>query len=145
MNESQNQAGLTGALAVIGATPGALSLFKGGEAGGIELPKPFSNKILLLEGICIAGTTHAKGIDEIARTVAVDDELTLVREADNYHDEWCVEVLSPSGEHMGYLPCDKNEVIARLMDGGKRVYAVVTDKQVLSGWNRIGIEVYLDD
>ena len=112
---------------------------------GISVPKPFSEPILLLEGIHVAGTGHVKGIEAIASCLAPNARLRLERDAANRYDSWAVRVLDGEGRRLGWLPVDRNEVIARLMDGGKSVYAKVTCVDRRDEWTRIGIEVFLDD
>ena len=41
-----------------------------------------------------------------------------VRDAGNLHDRWAIKVMH-EGKRLGFVPCDVNEILARLMDGGK--------------------------
>lgn len=67
------------------------------------------------------------------------DTLVLAHQEDNAFDPWAVEVRTLGGQILGYLPRLKNEVIARLIQGGKRLSARVVN------WDgkRMGIEVFL--
>ena len=112
---------------------------------GISVPKPFSEPILLLEQIHVAGTSHVKGIEAIASRLSRGMRLRLERDAANRYDSWAIRVLDGEGRRLGWLPADRNEVIARLMDGGKSVYAEVTCVDRRDEWTMIGIEVFLDD
>jgi hypothetical protein len=47
--------------------------------------------------------------------------------------------------NVGYIPRDKNEVIARLMDAGKQFFAVVAAKEWEGNWLRLEVKVYLKD
>ena len=132
-------------LALISNAAGGLVAFNDKEKGGLWLPKPFANRILLLEHLHVAGTTHIQGINDICENLAPGTELELKRDVGNAHDKWAVKVYAPDGRRMGFLPCDKNEVIARLMDGGKRCFAVVKGTEQRGKWSKIDIEVYLDD
>ena len=132
-------------LALISNAAGGLAAFNDKEKGGLGLPKPFANRILLLEHLHVAGTTHIQGINDICENLAPGTELELKRDVGNAHDKWAVKVYAPDGRRMGFLPCDKNEVIARLMDGGKRCFAVVKGTEQRGKWSKIDIEVYLDD
>ena len=132
-------------LALISSAAGGLAAFNDKKKGGLGLPKPFTNRILLLEHLHVAGTTHIQGINDICENLAPGTELELKRDVGNAHDKWAVKVYAPDGRRMGFLPCDKNEVIARLMDGGKRCFAVVKGTEQRGKWSKIDIEVYLDD
>ena len=54
-------------------------------------------------------------------------ELMLYRDADNEHDEWAIAVHLTEEDMLGYISRFKNETIARLMDAGTKVIAVVDD------------------
>jgi len=43
------------------------------------------------------------------------------------------------------VPVDVNEIPARLMDGGKRLYGEVTEVRLVGGWWRIAMGVWMDD
>ena len=130
-----------GAIAVIPAT--ALgSALEGGP--GLSIPMPFANRIVLLEDAHVAGTTFVKDIASIAEQPEVGQELVLERDTNNTQDAWAIRVLA-HGKQIGYVPADRNEVPARLMDGGKKLGATVTDKELLGNWHKIHMEVYLDD
>lgn len=47
------------------------------------------------------------------------DRLSLVRDAANPHDGWAVEVRDGADRRIGYVSCECNEFVARLIDGGK--------------------------
>ena len=131
----------TGALALV--LPTALGV--GGQGGaGLGVPVPFANRIVLLEDAYVAGTTHVHDIDRIAAALEAGQELALERDTANMHDAWAIRVLA-GDQKIGYVPADRNEVLARLMDGGKRLSATVTELEVLGSWHKIHMEVYLDD
>ena len=129
----------------------ALSLVASGALGGaaeagagLSIPVPFANRIVLLEDAHIAGTTHIRNIDELATGLESGYELELVRDTTNTQDAWAIRVLA-DGAKVGFIPADRNEVLARLMDGGKKLGATVTGKERLGNWHKIHMEVYLDD
>lgn len=138
MASTQQQAGT---IAVIPTT--ALGTALEGAAG-LSIPMPFANRIVLLEDAHVAGTMHVKGIDDIANGIHDGQELALERDTGNTQDAWAIRVLA-GGIRIGYVPAYRNEVLARLMDGGKRLGAVVTGKELLGSWHKIHMEVYLDD
>ena len=130
-----------GGLAVV---PGTALGFALEGTSGLSVPMPFSNRIVLLEDAHIAGTTHVKDIARIAEQIQEGQELVLERDTGNTQDAWAIRVLF-NGKKVGFVPADRNEVLARLMDGGKKLSATVTGKELLGSWHKIHMEVYLDD
>ncbi|MBR0405250.1 MAG: HIRAN domain-containing protein [Eggerthellaceae bacterium] len=106
---------------------------------------PFSQPILLFERARVAGTTNIRDIDFICEDIEPGAKLGLKRDADNRDDAFAVRVFSPKNELIGYVPADINEPIARLLDAGKHLYAVMTDHERYHAWNKVYFEVYLDD
>jgi len=49
------------------------------------------------------------------------------------------------GEKIGYIPRDKNEMMARLMDAGKWFFGKVQKKSWEGAWLKIDVEIYLED
>lgn len=131
-----------GALAVIGSG----GVLAAADAAGMPLsvPIPFQNKIVLIEHTRIAGTTHISGIDELAAQLEVGADLRLEREPTNMADEWAIKVFAGESR-IGYVPADCNEILARLMDGGKVLSGKLTGKQKVGNWNKLHMEVSLDD
>lgn len=66
-------------------------------------------------------------LDEFKEQYPIDAELKLVREVDNEHDEFAVQVFGKNDELLGYISKYKNETIARLMDAGKKLVIIVLD------------------
>ena len=52
-------------------------------------------------------------------------ELLLYREPENEYDEWAVSVYTKEDKQIGYVTRFKNEMMARLMDYGKKFFAYV--------------------
>ena len=44
-----------------------------------------------------------------------------------------------------YIPKDKNEVIARLMDTGKQFYATIQAKEYEGNWLKLEVQVVMKD
>lgn len=128
------------------ATIGAGGIIAAADAAGMPLsvPVPFQSKIVLLEDTRIAGTTHIHGIDAIVEKLTEGMELRLIREPDNLADRWAIRVLA-GDRRIGFVPADCNEVLARLMDGGKALSAKLTGKEKVGKWNKLHMEVSLDD
>ena len=108
------------------------------------IPMPFVKEIFLMS--ChVAGTSYREGIDEVAEDLKRDDLLVFKREADNPHDELAIMILNEKGEKLGYVPKQKNEVLARLMDAGKLVFGKVEGQGKVEEWLKIDIRTYMRD
>ena len=79
------------------------------------------------------------------RPLRKGDRLSLVRDAANPHDGWAVEVRDGADRRIGYVSCECNEFVARLIDGGKSVEGRLTDKEQIGSWTRLVMEVVLND
>ena len=115
--------------------------------GGRELAiaNPFANNIKIIECTRVANTSKMPRIDSIVKSLKVGDKLYLVREVGNLQDEYAVRIENKEHERLGYLPCDCNELIARMIDGDKIFYAEVLSFETVGPWHKIDIAVYLDD
>lgn len=112
--------------------------------GALSIPMPFESKIVLFESVRIAGTTHAPGIDAIMEQMPDGAKLTLVREPRNQADKWAIRV-EHNCKKIGYLPADRNELVARLMDGGKTIQAEMVESEQQGNWWKVYMEVSLVD
>lgn len=90
------------------------------DVSSLKLNKPFSQEIFLMNTY-IAGLQYVRGIKKMAQKLEVGEELKLVREPKNEHDELAILVKTQQGKKLGYIPRNNNEVIARLLDAGKRI------------------------
>lgn len=142
MDARDDFGGSIGALATIGA--GGIMSAADAAGASLSVPIPFLSKIVLIEDARVAGTTHIHGIDDIADKLEVGASLRLEREPGNLADPWAIKVYA-GRDHIGYVPADCNEVLARLMDGGKALSAKLTAKEKVGTWNKIHMEVSLDD
>ncbi|MDX2127411.1 MAG: HIRAN domain-containing protein [Chloroherpetonaceae bacterium] len=108
--------------------------------GKSPLPLPFTKEILLLETY-IAGTFHLENPDPetLSKTLRKNDRLKLIREQENLYDEFAIRVETERGEKVGYVPKKNNEVIARLMDCGKLIYATIDEFNFV--YERLSIEI----
>ncbi len=111
---------------------------------GISTPLPFSREILLLE-THIAGTSYLDDPEGLATRIKPNDLLSLKREPYNEYDANAILLFTQQGEKAGYLPRDKNEVIARLMDAGKICFALIIDFDFIDDWLCININVFMKD
>lgn len=114
--------------------------------GGGGVPMPFVQEIFLLE--CdIAGTGFVKDIEKKAAALNVDSIVKLVREPANKYDPMAIRIDNADGEKLGYVPRAQNEVISRLMDGGKILYGKVIEKDLSDHgpWVDITVGIYMKD
>lgn len=110
--------------------------------GGI--PLPFVKEIFLID--CrIAGTSHVEAIKEKTDTLTQGTLVAFQREPTNSYDPLAIQILNEKGEKIGYVPKDRNEVLAHLMDGGKLIFGKVETKKDVHGWISIKIKVYMRD
>lgn len=104
---------------------------------------PFARETMLMQ--ChVAGVSHhsAKENETSLHPGAI---LALKREPNNPHDGLAIMILSEAGQHLGYVPRAKNEVLARLMDAGKLLFARLESKAWQGEWLKITTQIYLRD
>lgn len=123
---------------LIKVNPGLLAALSNGGISINVMPK----EILVLE--CIVAGTSFRKLNEVEAALQSEVKLEVKREAKNGFDEWAVALVF-SKTKVGYIPRDKNEVIARLMDAGKQFFAVVAAKEWEGNWLRLEVKVYLKD
>ena len=108
------------------------------------LPLPYVKEIFLME--ChIAGTSYRENIKELAKELQEKDLLVFKRESNNQYDELAILIFDTKGQKLGYVPRDRNEVIARLMDAGKLIFGKLERKQWQNDWLKADIRVYMRD
>lgn len=112
--------------------------------GGIDLAKPFENKIYLID-VHIAGTSHIDNIHELEPELTEGRKIQFFREPDNKYDERAIVLRDEKGNKLGYIPRHSNEILSRLMDAGKLLYGKIRKKEIINDWIKITIQVYLDD
>ncbi|MDR1582736.1 MAG: HIRAN domain-containing protein [Prevotellaceae bacterium] len=101
-------------------------------------------EILSLECV-VAGTTYINNPYEIEKKLKKGQHLDLIREPDNKYDMFAIAIYNSNKEKLGYIPRDKNEMLARLMDAGKWFYAKIYDKTWEGSWLKIDLEIYLKE
>jgi hypothetical protein len=111
------------------------------QPGGTS--SPFAKEILLME-THVAGTGR-RCLRGIEPDLAEGDHLVLRRELENPHDVHAIIVLTGGGDKLGYLPRDRNEIPARLMDAGKLLFARLESKSWLGDWLQLSAHVILRD
>lgn len=101
--------------------------------------------ICMIQNSTIAGTRHVPGIAKIAEDLSVGDAVFFKRDPGNFFDEWAVGIYDIEGRRLGYLSCEHNEVVSRLMDGGKSILGRLRAKGRRDAWTKLEIEVILND
>ncbi len=112
--------------------------------GADKIPMPSSPEIFLLE--ChVAGTMHVEEIFRKTEQLGPGSALALLREPENPYDRKAILVLTPEGDKIGYIPRTENNILSRLMDAGKLLFARVEEKYDQEEWVDLEIRVYLRD
>ena len=145
MNSNAKQLTRRDFFGIAGAASAFIFALPGSTALAVEPQAPASEPIRLIPETHVAGTSHILGIAPLANALCADDRLTLEREPENPFDCWAIRVHDEQGNKLGFIPRAQNQVVARLMDGGKHVFAKVTGVELINRWFKIGIEVWLDD
>jgi hypothetical protein len=121
---------------LISISPGLLKLVQSG--GGDSF---LTRELTILE--CeIAGTSFQK-LDVIEPLLKEGDRFLLIREAENKYDKWAVAFYTIEKQKLGYLPKDKNEAIARLLDAGKTIFGALLSKKSHNNWLQLSVKIIL--
>jgi len=113
--------------------------------GKDELSLPFDREIFLIN-VHIAGTGHYDASRVVAR-LEQSQRLMLQRQPDNPHDQLAIEIRTPDGVKLGYVPRKHNPVLARLMDAGKILTATLAscEKEPHGAWVDMRVDIALQD
>ncbi|MFM7216412.1 MAG: HIRAN domain-containing protein [Bacteroidota bacterium] len=124
---------------LVKVSPGLLAFLQGKD-GSLA---PFARELVVLE--ChIAGTSYLE-LDKVEPGLKQGDKLLLLREPDNEHDRFAVVIFTAESQKLGYLPRNRNESVARLLDAGKLLFAVLESKEWQDEWLKLSIKVnYID-
>ena len=104
---------------------------------------PFEQDIMLAR-MHVAGTDYY-GAKNAAESFSAGDRFVLRREPENRHDKFAIEVLTQDGGKLGYIPRDRNEIPARLMDAGKHLFVQLETFKLRGSWLDISISLYMED
>jgi hypothetical protein len=72
-------------------------------------------------------------------------KLRFVREPDNKYDKLAILVKDQDNNKLGYVPREKNPILARLMDAGKLIYGTVKEINNDDSYINIEMEIFMDD
>jgi len=120
-----------------------LAVLNGGK-GLFDIGKPFSRQIYLISA-SIAGSYYVDNIDEIIEELKEGTKLQFFREPENKHDELAIVVKNQNNEKLGYVPRQKNPILARLMDAGKLIYGTVKKIENDDNYINIEMEIFMSD
>ena len=123
---------------IIKVNPGLIAAL---ASGGISIDV-FAKEIVVLE--CLVAGTSFRKLDKVDNELDKKVKLTMKREADNKFDNFAIALWFQQTK-VGYVPREKNEVIARLMDAGKEFYATIQAKEYEGNWMKLEIQVLLND
>ena len=90
-----------------------------------------TQSICVVENTTVAGTRHVAGMAEMAENYRPGDRFALVRDSGN--------------RRVGYVSCECNEFVGRLIDGGKSVDGRLVAREQVGSWCRLVMEVHLND
>jgi len=108
---------------------------------GLDMPKPFAKDVFLTE--CpVVGNTFGLTVDPL--TVAEGTRLKLLRDTRNRFDSNSIVIKDSKDNRLGFVPMDRNEILARLLEAGKDVYAVVSKCVTeLDGRVELTVKIYM--
>lgn len=113
------------------------------EAAQVRPQRP--EKICLIETTTVAGTRHVRDVRQRAEALGPGASLLFSRDGANPHDVFAVQVLDERGGFLGYLSCEFNEIVSRLMDGGRSVSGIVRSVGQVGSWTKVEMAVMLND
>ena len=99
---------------------------------------------ILLARMHVAGTAYYDA-EAVADCLRPGQRLALRRQPGNHYDALAIEVLGPEGHKLGYVPRQRNEMPARLIDAGRRLSARAESVVQQGNWLNIQMSLYLDD
>ena len=109
----------------------------------VEQKVSAQKRVCIIDGTSIAGTGRIEGINDIVSNIERGDRLQLIRDKDNYLDEWAIKIADNLGNRLGFISCDRNEILSRMMDAGFELEAIFDDSIERDGWTDVRIKVLL--
>ncbi|TXT22773.1 MAG: hypothetical protein FD134_2394 [Gallionellaceae bacterium] len=95
-----------------------------------------------LQRSAVAGFQYHDG-EKLWASLRIGDALTLAREADNVYDKRAVRV-DWHGRKLGYVPRLDNASVSHLLDSGVPLeIEIVSLRESVNPWDRIGLAVHL--
>ncbi|MFM8433456.1 MAG: HIRAN domain-containing protein [Bacteroidota bacterium] len=124
---------------IVKISPGLVAFLQGKDGTLM----PFAKELVVLE--CqIAGTSHLD-LEAVEPSLNIGDKFLLLREPENEFDRFAVAIYTAEKVKLGFLPMNRNESTARLLDAGKLLFAVLETKEWRDEWLKLSIKVnYID-
>ena len=91
---------------------------------------PFMKEIYLTRQIIVA-LRYQGGAKELLKDLKPGEKVSFLREPDNRFDRKAIMAVDEDGRKLGYIPRTQNDILASLMDAGKVIYGIVTDRQMV--------------
>lgn len=107
----------------------------------LDLPKPFAQDLFLT---AFAVTGNVFGLPECSLKLKIGDKLKLFRDTKNRFDKNSIVIKDDAGNRIGFVPMNKNEILARLLEGGKALYAKVSKCANSESDFEICVEIYME-
>jgi hypothetical protein len=105
--------------------------------------KTSAKKFFLFETY-IAGYRYYDG-EKIENTLYSGKALLLKREPENRYDDMAIEVYTPEGVKLGYIPRKYNQIPANLIDQGVTIKAAVQSVFFHNPpWERVKIVLFME-
>ncbi len=111
---------------------------------GLILPKSLLSKSLVkIYDNYVRGMPHYD-YKKVKGKISEGDSLTLIREKENIHDAFAVQVYYKKFK-LGYLPAYENVVIANMLDSGVELQTFVSTYNSEKGeFRSVGIEIFAE-
>lgn len=100
------------------------------------------NSDILLTHIIVAGTTHAERAEEVSWEIEEGDKMTMKRNPRNRYDKNAIGIYYRN-IRIGWVPKSENAILARLMDGDRKLYFLTTSIENQNNWTKIDGDVYM--
>ena len=120
-----------------------ISILNTGKAA-FDIGKPFSKQIFLISAR-IAGSYYVDNIQDLLEEMKEGSKLHFFREPENEYDDLAIVVKNHNKEKLGYVPREKNPILARLMDAGKLIYGTVKKIENDENYVNVEMEIYMED
>ncbi len=121
--------------------PELMALISGKDAAASIAP--FQREVFLVK-LPVKGTGYCKRIKKVQRKLEPGMELTLRRHPDNEHDD-CAVAIYHDEQRVGWVPMAHNQIIAHLMDIGKRFTCKIDSIVHDDDWPKIEVNIYIVD
>ena len=112
------------------------------------LENPFSKEIFLIY-VRVAGLKYRENINELLKNLKVGDKVILAREPENEYDDLAIKIQDAENRKIGYVPRVNNEILARLLDAGFKLFGRITEiKDPIDGeypWNAVWVDLFLEE